>query len=158
REKEADEEIVFAREKLAPEEADVLLSSAEMAGNAKRWDEARGYLQKGVQLHAQDARFYLRLATLELQAGKERHAEAVGWLKKGRAVLGEDPATAWAFADLFIDAGDLDGARELYEHLRTKGASTVVVEYLKARLDIEKRRFAEACTLLERQLPELGRS
>src|SRR5438034_11144758 len=71
---DAAKDVARARE-LAPDEADVLLTAGELAGDKDAFDEARGYLGRGCKRYPKDGRMYRALAYLEVRA--KRRDEAV---------------------------------------------------------------------------------
>jgi predicted Zn-dependent protease len=134
--------------RLAPNDADVLLATAESALARADTQQAHGALARGLELYARDGRFYRALAALEVQAG--RPADAVAALRRGLTALPHDGALVPALADLLIDEGKLDEARPLIARLRKDGGPAEVADYLDARVLMQRGRWAEACALLER--------
>ena len=118
----ASKEIVYAREKLAPDAAEVLLSSADLARAQRKPAEARGYLERGLKLHPDDSRFYFALASLDLQTGKR--AEAVQRLQQALKVLPDSPESISMAADLLLDAGAAKEAEQLLGRLDCGAVAT----------------------------------
>ena len=155
---EANQEISYARKKLAPDEADVLLASSDLAQAAGKADEARGYLETGLTQHPDDPRFHLGLADLELRRG--RRPKAVSHLREAVKVLPDTAQAAllWTAADLFLDSGEPKEAELLVKRLGQSAYPLPAVDYLRARLALNDGRVAEARDLLEKQRPKLVRS
>ncbi len=145
-------EIAYVREKLAPDEADVLASSADLAQAMGKPDEARRYFERGQQLHPGDPRFHFGLARLELSTG--RRAKALRCLRQALEQLPDQAPVIWMAADLFLDAGEAKEARQLLVRL-SHAEWHSAVNYLRARLLLLEGRFAEARTLLEKQRQQL---
>lgn len=158
----AAEDLRFVRENLAADDADVLLTSADLALVRGLTDEARKSFNRGLELYPKDLRFYLGLANLELRAGAERHAEALKVLERALAALPDQPGPVWSVAELFIEAGEMARARELLGRLTRDGQAAPAVMYLQARLLLQEGKAAQAAVLLERCrndlsfLPELA--
>jgi tetratricopeptide (TPR) repeat protein len=151
----ASEDLAYAREKIAPEEADVLLASADQTQAEKNVPQARAYLEKGLKLHSQDPRFHLALATLELRSGHRDRAVEV--LRHALQVLPDKLDDIWAATTLFIEAREPAEARPLIERLERAGTSPAAVDYLRARLMMTEGNFGRAAALLERCRNELTR-
>jgi tetratricopeptide (TPR) repeat protein len=152
---EAAREIGYARERLAPDGADVLLSSADLALDNGNRDEARRYLEEGFRQHGDDVHFPLGLASLALRSG-DREA-AVARLREAVKVLPERPDLIWTTADLFLDAGEPKEAEQFLDRLSQSDVHPAAVDYLRARIDYGNGDFAKARTLLEKQRPELAK-
>ncbi len=133
---------------LAPDDADVLLTSAEVARAAGKPDDARRDLGRALERHSRDERLYRALADLELQAG--RRAEAVACLRRGVAALPAGGGLVSLLADLLIDERQLSEAKGLIERLRREGGAPAVADSLEARTLMQTDRWAEARNLLER--------
>lgn len=155
----AAKDLAFARDKLAADDIDVLLVSADIAQASGQSEEARQYLARGQQVHPSDLRFGVGLARLGLRAGgAEKRAEAVGHLREAVKAAPEDAEATWALADLFIDAGEPAEARVLLSKLTKPGQPTSApVDFMQARLLTTDRKFGEATTLLEGRRQELTR-
>lgn len=146
---EAEKDLAYVREKLAPDDAEVLLLSADVARSRRRTDEVRGYLERGHRLHPDDARFPLGLARLELAAGAPGRAAAAKWLREAVPASDHKPDLAWTLADLFLDAGEPGEARERVDHLVGAGVSGPALDYLNARLLAAEGKYGPAVDLLE---------
>jgi tetratricopeptide (TPR) repeat protein len=152
---EAAREVEVARDRLAADDADLLLTSADLAQASGKADRARSELERGARLYPADLRFPMGLASLELRAGPERRAEAVRRLRDALKKLPEQGGTAWALADLFLDAGERGDAEQLIKRMSARG-TTAAVDYLLARCRFQEERYADAVALLERRRQELS--
>jgi cellulose synthase operon protein C len=157
--------VSYAREHLAPDAADVLLLSAELAQRyenleadrvqrKKFQEEARGYLKKGLKIHPEDLQFHFRLARLELGAGKKK--DALDYLQKALKALKDRPELIWQTADLFLDAGEPEEAKKLLDRL-SQEEWQLAANYLQARLLLFEDKTAAARTLLEQQRQGLAK-
>ena len=70
----AEKDAARARE-LAPDDARVLLTTADLAARRGRADDARAALRQGLKARPDDMDLRLALATLELQTGRPKEAE-----------------------------------------------------------------------------------
>jgi tetratricopeptide (TPR) repeat protein len=159
----ADDDLARARV-LAPDEADVLLASAasELGRAGGDLDGARADLQRGVQRYPRDARMYRELARLELQAGQPE--AAVACLSQGAAAFSghDDPDAAqarndlnWSLAELLIQAGKTE-ITDVMGRLRRGGVTPALLDYLGARLQMNRGKWAEAAAELERLRPSFA--
>jgi tetratricopeptide (TPR) repeat protein len=136
---------------LAPDAADVLLASAEMAQARKNVAQARTFLERGVQLHPRDSRFYHTRAQLEVT--DEKPEQAIACLQDSvKVVSGQAQADLlWTLGNLLIDTDHWQEAEEkAIVPLSKAGQSPATVSYLQARILVGKKEWAEAGRLLER--------
>src|SRR5262249_13317417 len=150
-------------------DADVLLESAELArqlaaspassgeaGAKARLAEARQYLQRGLELHPEDARMYETLARLEVQNGNR--TEAIAWLRRGLEVLPREGALYWVLAEILVDGGEFAEVEKIVFRLRKDGVASAPLDFLGCRVLAGKGKWWEATRSLERTLPALERS
>jgi tetratricopeptide (TPR) repeat protein len=158
---------VAAARELAADDAGVLLACADLAyaqqsraaakGEAKeaarRVEEARGYLRRGLQLYPRDARMYKSLATLEVR--EQRYAEALACLRTGVEALPNETELCWTLAEVLIQEGDLTaGGRELVR-LRKARYPKAPLTYLEACILLKKKQWAESARVFESVRPQL---
>ncbi len=145
----AEKDLDYARDKLAPDNADVLLASADLARDRTRPAAARRYLQRGRELYPKDPRFPLALARLELRSGGGDRPVAVEQLRESLRHSPADPETLFTLADLFLDAGGAADARELLGRLAALNVTPQALDFLRARLLAGEGKVGEAVALLE---------
>ena len=102
--------------RLAPDEADVRLAAADLAREQDRPSEARDHLERGLKRHPRDVRFHLALAAWEERAGSREKAAAR--LQRGLRELPSSGELRWPLADLLLESGDLEEARQVIADLR----------------------------------------
>jgi cellulose synthase operon protein C len=132
---------------LAPDEAAVLLASAELNRLRGRLAEARANLRRGLERHPREEAFYRELAALEDQAGR-RH-EAVACLRRGLEALPERPALLFSLAQLLVEVNDPEEAAAVITRLERAGGGPSGVQVLQAQLLARQGRLIEAARLLE---------
>ena len=156
-------EDVAAALKLAPEEADTLIAAAEVAGEAKDLERARGLLEKGVKRYPKDVRLYMLLARNSQQAGKAESARK--WLEAGVAARPDATELRWVLAEQLLQAADFDGVVKQVDELNNLGYPPERLDYLRARLlvgrneklgDAGREKWAKAAAALERVQPLLA--
>ncbi|HZT81556.1 MAG TPA: tetratricopeptide repeat protein, partial [Gemmataceae bacterium] len=147
--KKAEGDVARALE-LAPDEADVLLAASELEQARGKLDPAREHLRRGRRLHPDDPRLCQALAALEGRAG--RRAEALACLREGVKTLQgrAREEVRWTLANLLLDGGDADEAREEVARLERARYSAAGLEYLRARLLMHQGQWAPAARMLER--------
>jgi cellulose synthase operon protein C len=156
---DADEDLRLAREKLAPDRAEVLLASAELAVARNQTDDARHLYQRGAELHPKDHRFPLALATLELRRGADGRPRAVEYLRQALALVPPDQESELLpLANLFADAGESGEAHDLLKRLQASKAAPAAIGLLRARLLLDEGKAGEAVALVEQVRPDLSRS
>jgi tetratricopeptide (TPR) repeat protein len=143
----------FARaHSLAPDDAEVLLAMATGPG-PDDVEAAREYLERGIDLYPKDTRFYLALARQELRAG--RRAEAARRLRDClKHTSGGE--VVWNAADLLLDAGEGDDARELLGRLSKENYPAAPTTFLKGRLLLQDGAWLAAAGCFSRVLPRLA--
>ncbi len=149
---EAGEDVARAFQ-IAPSDIDVLLASAETAGAAGKLDEARGYLRRGIERHPQTPQLYLALAQVELQAG--RAEEALASMRQGLQVLPDNERLNQELPGVLIQGGKLAEASEAIARLRKGKTPAVWLDYLDARILLQKGEWPEAHRILERIRPQV---
>jgi predicted Zn-dependent protease len=140
--------------KLAGDDAEVLLSLAELAAGRKDPAEARRLLLRGLARHQRDRRVYLALSRLEWTAN--RPDEAIRHLRNGLRALPGRLELLWAYAELLVATGSAE-APGAVNQLRRKGVPQPDLDVLSARLLIREQKWAEALHLLVNAYPKLTR-
>ncbi len=145
---------------LAPKESDVLLAASAIALGRPNADpksaqeESRKYLLLGVELHPKDGRMYEGLARLALVA--DRRDEAIQWIQKLKP-LSESPEVLWGLALLWIDAGEMEEARETVRQLEKAGFAPASLGYAEAHIHVKENQWLKAVRALEKARPLLAR-
>ncbi|MCS6850891.1 MAG: tetratricopeptide repeat protein [Gemmataceae bacterium] len=169
----AEQDVAAARQ-LEPEAANVLLAASDVAqlnallaqrgGDTTKahalTEQARQYLRRGIDLHPQSVRMYQALAWLELSV--PRPAEAVRWLNQGLSRVTnprERSELLWTLAEVQIQEGSPDDARQTIQQLRAANYPAAALDYLQARLLLRGQQWGAACQLFEqvRQHPGLSK-
>jgi tetratricopeptide (TPR) repeat protein len=136
---------------LAPDDAEVLLTAADVAERRKDWASARKAVRRGTELYPKDARFISARARIEVLDGKTN--EALTCLREGIKTL-TGPAQAdlhWTLINLLLDDSDPEKAREAEQLVaQLQKVSSPAVPYLQARLHHRKQEWQPAAQLLER--------
>ena len=139
--------------KLAPEDADALLAANELAQLQKAPDKARQYLETGRKLHPRNLRMHRELAVLELR--QDRRDRAIVVLQAGAKAL-KGPAKAellWTLANVLIDGNAMSESQAVLTQMTKVNASAASLDYLNARMHMQRGNWAEATRLLERTRP-----
>ena len=143
---DAEQDAARARE-LAPDDARVLLTTADLSARRGRAADARAALRRGLGLHPKDLGLRLALATLDL--GTDRPDEAADCLEEGKKLLkvAEPAPDLSGLLNLLAEArlqqgrpGDVEGlAAEARE-----GGAIGMADYLDARLEMYRGRWETA--------------
>jgi tetratricopeptide (TPR) repeat protein len=131
----------------APQDPQLLFLAGELAREEKKPGEARDRLEKSLLGDPRIVNAYLALAAVELDEG--RRAKAIVRLRKGLNELPRKAELLRALAELLIEKGDSEAARQTLEQLRTTDQHAGVVEYLEARLLARQGQWRQASSLLE---------
>lgn len=137
---------------LAPDEADVLIKMAEMLIFDREFAAAREHLEHGIELHPQNVSMYITLASLELEQGRieevERHEEALAALHRGLEAMPESTMLLIQLCELQIRRDQFDLAHDTIAKLTQLDVSQEQVDFLRARVMIGEKKWADASRLL----------
>ncbi len=136
---------------LAADAVEVALAAAELAQLEGDRDRALAQLEQSLQRHPQEIRLYQALARLEAAAGRRDQAVAV--LRRGAAVKDIPPIDQaellWTLANLLLDEEQVDQAAEVLTELRKANLTAAGNDFLRGRMLIVKKSWADAARLLE---------
>jgi tetratricopeptide (TPR) repeat protein len=149
----SEEDVVRAYE-LAPDDANVLLLSAQIAQDSGRIPEARTHLQKALKKHPGAGRVYHALALLD--ARDDAIPKAVEYLRQGLNHLSGNPELLSTLAGLLLDQSDLAEAGKVIAEMRRWKIAPERVALLQARAQMAEGKWKEARTLLEANRPLLA--
>ncbi|MCC6124896.1 MAG: tetratricopeptide repeat protein [Pirellulales bacterium] len=150
--------------KLAPGERDALFLAAKCSLERKKFEKAREYALKGLELEKENEIFrkemYVSLAFAEFglkdgdpsMEGKQRE-KAMAILQKGFAES-KDPAFLSIRAEWQIDAGEIEAAQATIKELAAKrNFDGRALEFLRGRIFLHQSKWPEACRALENARP-----
>jgi tetratricopeptide (TPR) repeat protein len=147
----ANQKDIANAQQLAPDEADVILATAELAQDQNEPDKARQCLALGCKKNPDERRLYQALARLEL---RERQFDAaVKCLRDGLKACPGSLDLRWDLADVLLYASQNEEAREEISQLEKLAFPAAHLDYLRARIHINKEEWYEAARLLERAYP-----
>lgn len=132
---------------LDPENADASLLLAEILQKGRDVPAAHAILRDAVGLYPRDLRFVRSLAWLELVRGNVPASMAV--LEDGLRHSPDGFDLLVPLADLLVQQGDTTRSAEIMRRLEARRAPAVQVNYLKARVAMRDRKWAEAVNTLE---------
>jgi tetratricopeptide (TPR) repeat protein len=149
--------VVAEARKRSPDHVALILKEAELAPASQR-ARARADLLAGLKGHPREPKLYLALARLEVLADHRDRAERC--LRDGlRSVpVGDRLELQWTLAHLLLDCNRPADAEREIAPLRKASLAPGAVDYLLARIDISRGRWARAARSLERIRPKLERS
>jgi Tfp pilus assembly protein PilF len=127
------------------DDAEVLLSLADLAGDKNSPSQARKFLLRGRTKHPDDWRMYHALSRLERSLNHPD--EALSWLNQGLEKLPGRLELLWEHADLLVTTGSSE-APAAVERLNSKGVAQAERDVLSARLLIRELKWADALKLL----------
>ena len=136
---------------LAPDDADVILGTANIALIKNDLDQARQRLQRGLELYPQRSKFYLALAEVEVQA--RQPDEAVRILRQGVDRLPTQTDVLLALTSTLVQQGKEPTAELAL--LAERGAPAAQRDFLQARILCNGRQWLPAARLLEKVQSEL---
>ena len=141
---------------LDPENGEALVMSAEILQRRGDLPRARAVLRDAIATYPKYAHGYRALSWLEVLGGNQ--ADALATLERGVAALPDAPDLLTPLADLWIERGDLDRAREVAAKLTSleravaaEGRKPLALRasYLRGRLLMKEGKWSEALAELE---------
>ena len=144
-------------ERLAPEDANVILAASQWAQSKGDFARARDWVDKGAKLYPANEAIIKELASLELRQGRRDRALQV--IEDGLKALDQKVLSGELQifrADLLIDAGRTKEAEALIAELRKEGLAPALPDFLEARLLIGAKAWQQAQALLEKSRAAIG--
>ena len=152
---EADQDLNRALE-LQPLQLAVLLAASERAATARDYEKARGFLDRAREAHPTSREVFVNLSNL----GRAQNdvAEAEKWLNEGLKTdhVGEDRALLWMLADLKVINRDLEASRALIPRLEKAGTMKEQVDFLRALIFMQEKKYTDALAILDRIRPQVS--
>jgi tetratricopeptide (TPR) repeat protein len=139
----------------APDDAEVLLESADLERSRGWLDQALALARRGLEVYPDDLRMYNKVADLCVLAG--RRPEAIKYLRRGVEKLPKESQLSFRLADLLIQDGKQEEAAQLFAQLKKQGVDPAVLDYLDGRRKVEREEWLEASKVLEGAYPSLVR-
>jgi tetratricopeptide (TPR) repeat protein len=152
---EAEQDLNRALE-LEPLQLSVLLAASERAATARDFEKARGFLERAREAHPTSREVYVNLSN----RGRAQNdpVEAEKWLNEGLQAdhVGEDRALLWMLADLKVISRDLDASRALIPRLEKAGTMKEQVDFLRALIFMQEKKYTDALAILDRVRPQVA--
>jgi tetratricopeptide (TPR) repeat protein len=139
----------------APDDAEVLLESAELERSRGLLGPALRLARRGLEVHPDDLRVYLQVADLCALAG--RRSEAINCLRSGMKALPDEPQLPLRLVELLIQDGQSEEATSLLAQLKKQGVEPAILDYLDGRRKAAREEWLEASQALEGAYPGLVR-
>ncbi|MCG8584083.1 MAG: tetratricopeptide repeat protein, partial [Pirellulales bacterium] len=149
--------------RLAPENGEILMASADFATEQEKHEEAESYLREAAKTYENRFTVYAKLAETLLRQGKRE--EALAEIRRGAEEMPDHVVLLRVQADLQLDSNSLEEAEETIERLdkalderqlvrRTDDSmSRYYLQYLKARVSFAKQDWVAARRQFERVRP-----
>jgi predicted Zn-dependent protease len=140
--------------KIAPDDAQVIVSSARMAMQNRKFEEAEQLLKRGIEKYPEDPRMYAGLGDMYLQ--QNEMAEALKVVDAGLEKIRLQSDLMWMRANLQMELGQLKEAEDTIERLSIKSNVDMArIQLLNARMTMAKGDYPTAVQSLEKLLPLL---
>jgi tetratricopeptide (TPR) repeat protein len=119
----------------------------ELENSAPKIDSARALLERGIEKSPKTPDLYLLLSAAELQDKQPQKAEDV--LMRGIKELPQSLDLSWKLANLLIDSGKFERARELIDHFGKTELPSPLLGLLKGRLLAAQGQWEDAVKALD---------
>ena len=142
--------------KLAPDDPDILFTSAAERQQKKDLAAARAYYEKGFKLFPKNIAFAIGLARLETQENHLNRAEAV---LRQSLHASSSIEIAFRLADILVIEGKIEGKDQANDYitlLRNAGLGDTFVRFLEAEIPFHQKKWAEAIRRIETARAALG--
>src|SRR5262245_25738476 len=137
---------------LAPDNAEVILLAARGRQTGGHIPEAVELLERGLKLYPSDARMYRHLAWIEYNQKKPEQARKR--LQDGIVACPDAFDLHTALAELLIQGKMFDQVQKIIGELKAKGVREDRVQYLAARIALERGQWTDAALTLEKMRPD----
>lgn len=141
-EKEANEAL-----RLAPDDPDALLNSAEIERGQGKLKEATELLERGLASHPKDYRLYYGLATLQMNAQDPK--KALEYIAEGVKQASDSTALYWLRGGIELEQEDKEGAAETIKTLTKLGYPPYRLRFMQARINFIEGNWPVVATELE---------
>ena len=138
--------------RLAPDNPEAILLHARSLQQNNKVDEAAAQLERGLKLYPNDARMIRHLAWIEYFQGKRDSARER--LQAGIINCPDAFDLHTALSELLIQGKMFDQVQKIIADMKAKGVREERINYLTARIAVERGQWTEAIALLERLRPD----
>jgi tetratricopeptide (TPR) repeat protein len=139
---------------LAPDEPEVVLAAARRLAEQNQLAQAYAMLSHTALEHPREPALYKAMADLKNRAGER--ATAILVLTTALEKLPRNVDLLGLHADLLIDQNDLPAAARQVKELRRLAPTSLLADYLQARIAVGKAQWPEATALLTRCRKQLA--
>jgi tetratricopeptide (TPR) repeat protein len=139
---------------LAPNESEVVLAGAGRLQARGKLNDAYALLEQGTRHEPREPGLYKMMAEIKIRAGDRAAASDI--LARGLENVPNDTHLRTLKADLMIDQGEMVTAAQQVKELRRLAPTSLLPDYLQARIAMDQNRWLEATTLLQRCCKDLG--
>jgi tetratricopeptide (TPR) repeat protein len=138
---------------LSPDDQDGLSLATRSAVALSKFDQARKYAERNVELHKGVSQCYTTLAGILMRTSdKEKAVEILDrGLKEGK----DAPEILWYKANVLLDLKKTAEAKDAAEKLKSSAYPKFLIEYVEARLAFAQKDWAEAIRRFEKVRPSL---
>jgi tetratricopeptide (TPR) repeat protein len=140
--------------RLGPTELQVLLTAADRATGDRDFDKGREYLDEARKHHPDDIRVYTVREQLERYAN--RPEEAAKALEDGLKVHPDSVDLLWRLIDYRLREGKMAEARGIIRRLGDLGLPADRLDFARALVLIQERKYSDAVLILNRIRPSLA--
>lgn len=144
--------------RLKPDDADVLLSIAEVSAKDEQYDKAAEYVGKGKELFPKDVRFYSMAAGIQMR--QEQFEKAMEEINAGlEKVAANDKIHLMIYkTELQLGKRDFKGAEQSVGDMQRLSTNIrpEFVDYYKARIMVEQGEWPQAKTAFSKLRPRMA--
>ena len=126
---------------------EVILTSADLARQENRPDDARKLLERSCDAHPKDWKLHIAEARLEMRLGHSK--EALARIRQGLRELPRQPELLWELADVLSTAGTPEEAQAAIHELERENLPPPYLACLRSRLLVREEHWLDAIVKLE---------
>lgn len=116
---------------LGPDEAEVLITAANVAIHDRDFDKAKGFLDRGIELFPDKDSFWYKYA--EFHERQRQYTEALERIEEGIEQVPDSHALLWKRVELYLAMSDVEKIKDAKRELEGK-FNTVWLDYLDGRI------------------------
>jgi tetratricopeptide (TPR) repeat protein len=139
---------------LGPTQLDVLLMAADRAAIDKDFEKSRHFLEEAKKHHPRSELVYTAYSRVERYAGQ--FPQAAKQLEEGLKIHPNDLTMLWMLAEYRLREGDVAGTRKIVNQLEDLHLPTDRIEFLRALIMMQEKKYADAIQVLNRIRPGLA--
>ena len=141
---------------LSPDDAEIIISNAEVAAAMNDLDHAKKLLDDGLKKHPEDDRIYRVQAAIALH--RKRPEEALAMVEEGLKHSPKNQSLLLFRAELELQKGEIESVQATVQQMKDGENNRELIELIECRILMAQKKWTKAMNQLEKLRPLLARS